>query len=56
MGSRTPLHGGPAVALLWIVTQVIVWAGVLAATLFLSLLLAAFTVAVLDPVNWKGAR
>ena len=56
MASRTPLHGGPAIALLWIVTQVILWAGVLAATLFLTLLLGAMIVAGLDPTNWKGSR
>lgn len=54
MASRTPLHGGPLLAAAWITVQLILWAGVLAATLFLSLVLAALLAAAVDPANWKG--
>ena len=55
MASRTPLHGGPLVAAAWILGQIIIWTSALAATAFLTLLLAAMTVAAFDPTNWKGA-
>lgn len=54
MGSRTPLHGGTLVAVLWMLGQVVVWAAVAVSTAFLSVLAASLIVAALNPANWKG--
>lgn len=54
MGSRTPLDGGLVVAVLWLLVQAVVWAAVILATMFLSLVLVALVGGTLDPTNWKG--
>lgn len=54
MGSRTPLQGGVVVAILWLLVQAVIWAGVILATMFLSLLLVVLVGSTLDPTNWKG--
>lgn len=54
MASRTPLHGGPVVALLWVLGQIVLWVAVVASTVLLSLVLVALIVGLFDPTNWKG--
>jgi hypothetical protein len=54
VGSRTPLHGGLLVAVLWLALQAVIWTAVLLATMFLSLLLVMLVGGTLDPTNWKG--
>jgi hypothetical protein len=56
MSSRTPLHGGIVVALLWIALQVLLWAAVAVATAFLSLLAVSLILGTLNPDNWKALR
>jgi hypothetical protein len=56
VASRTPLHGGPIVAMVWIVGQVILWTVVVASTALLSVVLIALVVGILDPTNWNGTR
>jgi hypothetical protein len=56
VAKRTPLHGGPIVAVVWIVGQVILWTVVVACTALLSLVLIALVVGILDPTNWNGAH
>lgn len=53
MARRTPLHGGFVVALLWIVTQIALWAAVAIATAFLSLVLVFLLAGTLNPNNWS---
>jgi hypothetical protein len=53
MGSRTPLHGGLLVAVLWLVLQVVVWVACLLASMFLSLVLVVLVGSTLDPTNWR---
>lgn len=55
MASRTPLHGGPVVAMLWVLGQIVLWAVVVVSTALLSLVLVALCIGLLDPTNWKGA-
>lgn len=55
MTSRTPPHGGPVVALLWILGQIVLWVAVVASTALLSLVLIALIVGLFDPTNWKGS-
>lgn len=54
VASRTPLHGGIVVALLWIIGQVVLWAAVAMATAFLSVLAVSLILGTLNPDNWKG--
>jgi hypothetical protein len=56
VSSRTPLHGGPLLAALWILGQVALWTVVVACTALLSVVLIALVVGILDPTNWNGAR
>jgi hypothetical protein len=56
LASRTPLHGGIVVAVLWIVGQIILWTVVVASTALLSVVLIALVVGILDPTNWNGAH
>lgn len=56
MGSRTPLHGGFVVALLWILTQIVIWAACALATMFLSLVLVYLVAGTLNPNNWSTPR
>jgi hypothetical protein len=53
---RTPLHGGPIAAVVWIVGQVILWTIVAASTALLSVVLIALVVGILDPTNWNGTH
>lgn len=54
MGSRTPLHGGLLVAVLWLLLQLAIWTACLLATMFLSVVLVFLVGGTLDPTNWKG--
>lgn len=56
MASRTPLHGGPVVALLWVIGQIVLWAVVIVSTALLSLVLIAMIIAATDPTNWNGTN
>lgn len=53
MGSRTPLHGGLLVAVLWLLVQAVWWIACLLAAMFLSLLLVVLVGSTLDPTNWR---
>lgn len=55
MARRTPLHGGPGVALFWVLGQIVLWAVVVASTALLSLVLVALIIGLFDSTNWKGA-
>jgi hypothetical protein len=52
--SRTPLQGGIVVALAWIIGQIVLWAVVVVASMFLSVVLVYLLAGTLDPTNWNG--